>query len=268
MHRTSAAEQFCNSGHTDYGAVGLVEALKVSSDTYFFTVGELANSHGNVIQNKAYELGIGRPTGIDLPSETTGTIPSRQWLAEQNQEEYQCEREHHGHPCEIVAEPGEPWTVGYNMDLAVGQGSLQTDPLQMAVAYSTLANAYLHGGNGTVVTPHLGMQIDEADGGLVQSLNFPAAAPRAPEPRRPQPRDAGHPRGRQPAGRNLGGRVGRLEPGTASGVRQDRHGRTRRTGRTGVVHVLRGRPQAPDRDRRDRRSRAASAPKPPRRSPA
>ena len=30
------AEQFCNSGHADYGAVGLVEALKVSSDTYFF----------------------------------------------------------------------------------------------------------------------------------------------------------------------------------------------------------------------------------------
>ncbi len=63
-------EQFCNAGHADYGAVGLVEALKVSSDTYFFTVGELANSHGNVIQNKAHELGIGRPTGIDLPSET------------------------------------------------------------------------------------------------------------------------------------------------------------------------------------------------------
>ena len=165
-------QQFCNSGHTDYGAVGLVEALKVSSDTYFFTVGELANSHGNVIQNKAYELGIGHPTGIDL-SESTGTIPSRQWLAEQNRAEYRCEREHHGHPCGIVAEPGEPWTVGYNMDLAVGQGSLQTDPLQMAVAYSTLTNAYLHEGNGTVVTPHLGMQIDESSGGLVQSLSFP-----------------------------------------------------------------------------------------------
>jgi len=167
-------QQFCNSGHTDYGAVGLVEALKVSSDTYFFTVGELANSHGNVIQNKAYELGIGRPTGIDLPSETTGTIPSRKWLVEQNKEEAKCTREHHGRPCHIVAEPGEPWTVGYNMDLAVGQGSLQTDPLQMAVAYSTLTNAYLHEGDGTVITPHLGMQIDESSGGLVQSLSFPA----------------------------------------------------------------------------------------------
>jgi penicillin-binding protein 2 len=163
--------KFCNSGQTDYGAVGLVEALKVSSDTYFFTVGELANSHGDVIQKKARELGIGEQTGIDLPSELTGTIPSRQWLVKQNEEESRCTRAHHGRRCEIVAEPGEPWTVGYNMDLAVGQGSLQTDPLQMAVAYSTLANAYLHGGEGAVVTPHLGRQIDEADGGLVQSLS-------------------------------------------------------------------------------------------------
>jgi penicillin-binding protein 2 len=168
--------KFCNSGQTDYGAVGLVEALKVSSDTYFFTVGELANSHGEVIQNKARELGIGEQTGIDLPSELTGTIPGRRWLVKQNEAESKCQREHHGHPCHIVAEPGEPWTVGYNMDLAVGQGSLQTDPLQMAVAYSTLANAYVHGGEGEVVTPHLGRQIDESSGGLVQSLsqNFPA----------------------------------------------------------------------------------------------
>jgi penicillin-binding protein 2 len=169
-------EQFCNAGHADYGAVGLVEALKVSSDTYFFTVGELANSYGNVIQNKAHELGIGEQTGIDLPSEFTGTIPSRQWLREQNALQSRCEREHPRtgrRVCGYVAEPGEPWTVGYNMDLAVGQGSLQTNPLQMAVAYSTLANAYIHGGYGEVVRPHLGMQIDEADGGLVQSLSFP-----------------------------------------------------------------------------------------------
>jgi len=170
---TVGAEQFCNAGHADYGAVGLVEALKVSSDTYFFTVGELANSYGNVIQKKAYELGIGHPTGIDLPSETTGTIPDRQWLAQQNKLENECIRAKHVRSCGILAEPNEPWTVGYNMDLAVGQGSLQTDPLQMAVAYSTLANAYLHGGDGQVVRPHLGMQIDESDGGLVQSLPFP-----------------------------------------------------------------------------------------------
>ncbi len=169
-----STEPFCNSGHTDYGAATLVEALKESSDTYFFTVGKLANEHGGeIIQKKAHELGVGEQTGIDLPSEFPGVIPDPKWLAEQNALEAKCTKAHHGHPCYIVAEPGAPWTVGYNMDLAVGQGELLTDPLQMAVAYSTLANAYRNGGGGTVVTPHLGKQIDENNGSLLQTLHFP-----------------------------------------------------------------------------------------------
>jgi penicillin-binding protein 2 len=167
-----SGEKFYNAGHTNYGAVGLVEALKVSSDTYFFEVGKLANARGEVIQREAKELGVGEPTGIDLPTEFPGVIPDRRWLAEEDRAEAKCTREHH-HRCYIVAEPNAPWTVGYNMDLAVGQGALLTDPLQMAVAYSTLANAYMHEGEGTVVTPHLGKQIDETGGGLVQSLSFP-----------------------------------------------------------------------------------------------
>jgi penicillin-binding protein 2 len=170
-----SSEPFCNAGHAEYGNATLVEALKESSDTYFFTVGKLANEHGGeVIQRKARELGVGEPTGIDLPSEFPGVIPSRKWLAEQNALESKCEQAHHGRRCYIVGEPGAPWTVGYNMDLAVGQGELLTDPLQMAVAYSTLANAYRNGGNGTVVTPHLGKQIDEPTGSLLQTLKFPS----------------------------------------------------------------------------------------------
>jgi penicillin-binding protein 2 len=170
-----STEQFCNSGHADYGAVGLVEALKVSSDTYFFEVGKLANSHGNVIQDEAEKLGIGKQTGIDLPSEITGLVPTRAWRAKVAQEELKCEKRRHVSSCGIS--DGRQWSVGDNMHLAVGQGDLLTSPLQMAVAYSTLTNAYLHNGEGTVVTPHLGKQIDEAKGGLVQSLsaNFPPA---------------------------------------------------------------------------------------------
>jgi penicillin-binding protein 2 len=170
-----SSEEFCNAGHAEYGAATLVEALKESSDTYFFTVGKLANEHGgDIIQKKAHELGVGEPTGIDLPSEFPGVVPSPQWLAEQNALEAKCMKAHHGHPCYIVGEPGAPWTVGYNMDLAVGQGELLTDPLQMAVAYSALANAYRNGGDGTVVTPHLGKQIDEPNHSLVQTLKFPS----------------------------------------------------------------------------------------------
>jgi penicillin-binding protein 2 len=170
-----SSEPFCNAGHAEYGAATLVEALKESSDTYFFTVGKLANEHGGeIIQKKAHELGVGEATGIDLPSEFPGVVPDPKWLAEQNALETKCTRAHHGHPCYIVAEPGAPWTVGYNMDLAVGQGELLTDPLQMAVAYSALASAYRDGGNGTVVTPHIGKQIDEGSGSLVQTLRFPS----------------------------------------------------------------------------------------------
>jgi penicillin-binding protein 2 len=168
-----STEAFCNAGKADYGPVGLVEALKVSSDTYFFEVGELANSHGSVIQDKAHALGIGQPTGIDLPSEFQGIVPDSKWRAKENAAELSCERRTHRSSCGIVSEV-RPWSVGDNMHLAVGQGDLLTDPLQMAVAYSTLANAYMKNGEGTVVTPHLGMEIDEQKGGLVQSLPSPA----------------------------------------------------------------------------------------------
>jgi penicillin-binding protein 2 len=170
---TAGAEQFCNAGHVDFGPVALVEALKVSSDTYFFEAGERANSHGNVIQRKARELGIGEPTGIDLPSEFPGVVPDKRWRERENKLELACERRRHVSNCGIVLEPTGTWTVGDNMHLAVGQGELLTDPLQMAVAYSTLANAYMNGnGEGTVVTPHLGMEIDESAGGELQSLQF------------------------------------------------------------------------------------------------
>lgn len=166
-----STEQFCNAGKANYGAVGLVEALKVSSDTYFFEAGELANSHGDVIQNEAHELGVGEQTGIDLPSEITGLVPDRAWRAKVAREELQCERRRHVASCGIS--DGRPWSVGDDMHLAVGQGDLLTSPLQMAVAYSTLANAYVNGGDGWVVRPHLGKEIDGAQGRLVQTLSFP-----------------------------------------------------------------------------------------------
>jgi penicillin-binding protein 2 len=168
-----STEQFCNAGHADYGALNLVNALRVSSDTYFFEVGELDNPHGNIIQEEAHRLGVGEKTHIDLPEELTGTVPDPKWREEQNRLQEQCEHNPHHHgACEIVSEI-RPWSVGDDMHLAVGQGDLLTSPLQMAVAYSTLANAYMNHGEGTVVTPHLGLEIDDPHGGLVRALSFP-----------------------------------------------------------------------------------------------
>jgi len=171
-----STEKFCNAGLADFGSVGLVEALKVSSDTYFFEVGERANPHGAIIQAMAHKLGVGQPTGIDLPSELEGVVPDAAWRARQNAAEEACRRRTRKPSCGIVSET-RPWSVGDDMHLAVGQGDLLTNPLQMAVAYSTLANAYMNGGEGKVVTPHLGMEIDESNGGLVQSLSAPRSRP-------------------------------------------------------------------------------------------
>jgi penicillin-binding protein 2 len=110
-------------------------------------------------------------TGIDLPAEEVGTVPDEKWLNELDQLEEKCTREHHGNSCHIVGEPHELWTIGQSMDLAVGQGNLLTTPLQMAVAYSALVNAYRNEGEASVVTPHLGAEILEPGGNLVESLN-------------------------------------------------------------------------------------------------
>ncbi len=165
-------QEFCNAGKNDYGAVGLVQALTVSSDTYFFEVGERDNNHGDVIQNMAHKLGIGRPTGIDLPNEAEGVVPDARWRQHVNHLQEVCERHPPKAGCAFVSQK-RAWTVGDNMHLAVGQGDLLTDPLQMAVAYSALANAYMHEGHGTVVTPHLGVAIESPGGGIVQALSFP-----------------------------------------------------------------------------------------------
>ncbi len=76
--------------------------------------------------------------------------------------------------CGISA--GEPWTIGDNVNLAVGQGDLLASPLQMADVYSTLANVYMHGdGHGIVPVPHLVQEIDDTNGQLVQQIAPPAA---------------------------------------------------------------------------------------------
>lgn len=171
-----SGEEFCNAESVYLGPANLVTALEESSDVYFYTVGERAFRHGGrLLQRWAENLGIGRKTGIDLPAELKGLVPDEKWVQQLDRAEERCTREEHGKSCHIVAEPHMLWTIGQSMQLATGQGSLLTTPLQMAVAYSALIDAYRNGGEATVVTPHLGMQIDEANGNLVQSLarDFP-----------------------------------------------------------------------------------------------
>lgn len=145
---TVGGESFQNAGGASYGSLTLVPALQVSSDVFFYTLG-LDMWNTGQLQHWAHALGIGRPTGLDLPGAVEGLLPTRQW---RNQL-----------AAEGLAE-GRPWSAGDNIQLATGQGDLQTNPLQMAIAYSAVANG------GTVVTPHVGLQIDDAAGRVVKEF--------------------------------------------------------------------------------------------------
>src|SRR6202011_788084 len=106
-------------------------------------------------------------TGIDDGYESPGTLPSPRWRADRNQLERACERKTHKSSCGIA--DGRPWSVGDNVNLAVGQGDLQATPLQLAVAYAAIENG------GTIVRPHVGLEIDAPDGTVLQRID-PAPA--------------------------------------------------------------------------------------------
>jgi penicillin-binding protein 2 len=144
-----------NAGDASYGSVALRRALQVSSDVFFYQLGSELNTKGDgqELQRWARRLGIGRKTGIDLPAELPGLLPTKKWRDE------------------LYEDGGtdRPWSVGDNVNLSVGQGDLLADPLQMAVAYAAIANG------GRVLRPRLGLRIEDATGRALQQLDAPTA---------------------------------------------------------------------------------------------
>jgi penicillin-binding protein 2 len=174
--------QFCidtqcrhNAGNAVNGVLDLVSALKVSSDVFFYNLGALTNADpnthpgGGALQQWARGFGIGRATGVDLGGELSGNLPTPTWRARIDRLEARCERRRHIPSCGIA--DGRPWSIGDNINLAVGQGDVQVTPLQLAVAYSAIANG------GTVVRPHIGLDVQQSDGTVLQQID-PAPARR------------------------------------------------------------------------------------------
>jgi penicillin-binding protein 2 len=178
--------QFCisgqcrhNSGHAVDGSLDLVNALRVSSDDFFYNLGAKTNvadptthPNGGALQQWASAYGIGQPTGIDLGGEVSGNLPSPRWRARVDQLELDCERgtgpyQGHGRHTSCGIADGRPWSIGDNISLAVGQGDVQVTPLQLAVAYSAIANG------GKIVRPHLGLDIENSAGTVLQRIDPP-----------------------------------------------------------------------------------------------
>jgi len=147
---TIGGMSFKNAGGGAYGTLSLPSALQVSDDVFFYTLGMRMNGT-DLLQKWARRFGIGQQTGIDLPGESSGLLPTPAWR----------NRLYH------KGRTDRPWSVGDNIELAVGQGDVQVDPLQLANAYAALGNG------GTLVRPHLGMQVVDTAGRVVQEIDPP-----------------------------------------------------------------------------------------------
>jgi penicillin-binding protein 2 len=100
---------------------------------------------------------------VDLGGEYSGNLPTPAWRSKIDALEVACERKHHVPSCGIA--DGRPWSIGDNVNLAVGQGDVQVTPLQLAVAYSAIANG------GAIVRPHIGLDIQNNEGTVLQNIN-------------------------------------------------------------------------------------------------
>jgi penicillin-binding protein 2 len=145
--------EFKNAGDIAHGTITMNTALQVSSDVYFYKLGlEADDEEGLPIQQWASDLGLGSATGVDLPAEVDGLVPTPQWRNELFE----------------AGDTDRPWSAGDSVNLSVGQGDLQSNPLQMAVAYAAIANG------GNVVRPHLAQRVEDPAGRVVQEFD-PAA---------------------------------------------------------------------------------------------
>jgi penicillin-binding protein 2 len=112
------------TGHADF--MNLRESIAQSCDVYFY---ELANRLGiDALSDSLYEFGIGSLTGVDLPSEKRGILPSAEWKREAI---------------------GSSWYGGETLIVGIGQGYMLATPLQLAVATSAVAM------RGTAYKPQL-----------------------------------------------------------------------------------------------------------------
>ena len=144
----------------------LMTALEQSCDTYFYQLGydffQLPPARGHPLQAWAARFGIGKRTGIDIPGESRGLLPTPEWkkrtFTPKTDKNWQIDR---------------IWKPGDSIQLAIGQKDLQLTPLQMARVYAMIANG------GRLVTPHLAADVEQQtnDGQPVVLARFPVKHP-------------------------------------------------------------------------------------------
>jgi penicillin-binding protein 2 len=112
--------------HKGHGSVDLHRAIAVSCDVYFYTLGKLLGIEK--LDYFAKRLGLGERTGIDLPGEAPGLMPSPEWVQKTFKRK---------------------WWAGETISVAIGQGAVEVTPLQLAYMIGGIASG------GTFYRPHL-----------------------------------------------------------------------------------------------------------------
>lgn len=136
-----------------HGVISMRRAIEKSCNVYFYTLGNMVGI--DRLHHWATALGLGEKTGIDLPSEVQGIMPSTAWK---------------------LATTGEKWYAGETISVSIGQGQVSVTPISLAVMMATLANG------GTRYVPRLLRAIDSGGGWEPASVSPPkAVVPFAPE---------------------------------------------------------------------------------------
>lgn len=136
---------FRNAGSKAYGTVDMSRAMTVSSDAYFYSIGaDFWSNRGRLgdeaLQETVRVFGFGQETGVPLPSEQDGRIPTPQ----QRKAQYEANPE--------LFLTGD-WFTGDNVIMTIGQGDVGVTPLQLANGYATFANG------GTRYAPNIALKI-------------------------------------------------------------------------------------------------------------
>jgi penicillin-binding protein 2 len=124
-----------------HGPVHLREAIARSCNVYFYHLAETVGM--DRIARVAQSFGLGQKTGLGLNPEAPGRIPTRSWYALRYKGQFR---------------------VGYTLNMAIGEGDVTVTPLQLALAYSALANG------GTLYQPQLVRAVETSDGAVVQEF--------------------------------------------------------------------------------------------------
>jgi len=113
--------------HAGHGSLDLIQALEKSCDVYFYQVGlALGLPH---LEEAAHDFGLGERTGVDLPQERRGLVPTTSWYDQR----FGAGR----------------WSKGLLLNLAIGQGELLVTPIQLALLCAESANG------GRALRPHI-----------------------------------------------------------------------------------------------------------------